>query len=183
MRKYLKVDVPAGHPAAKASCVFMAAAALLRLVYFLPAGMTPFVFWVHLAMPVLSAVIFLTGMALGERWVKGTSIAAVVLGVLFFIIKAASFTPAHRIFCTLLYLAVLVLFTLTILGYLPTKRLLYPLFGLPLGYHLLVDDTRRYFFADPPVPVREWMPELSVLCIMTALLCFAVSLKAVKYDE
>lgn len=178
----MSVSVPAGHPAARASCIFMAAAAALRLGYFLPAQTTPFVLGIHLAMPVLSAVIFLTGMALGARWVKRASIAAVVLGVLFFIIKAAGFTPLHRAFCTLLYLTVLILFTLTVLGYLPTKKLLYPLFGLPLAYHLLVDDTRRYFFADPPVPVREWMPELSVLCIMAALLCFAVSLETAKND-
>ena len=67
-------------------------------------------------------------------------------------------------------------------GIFADKKLLYPLFGLPLAYHLLVDDTRRYFFADPPVPVREWMPELSVLCIMAALLCFAVSLETAKND-
>jgi hypothetical protein len=77
-----------------------------------------------------------------------------------------------------LYLAVLVLFCGTLLGFLPTKKLLYPLFGLPLVYHILVEDTQYYFFADPPVPVWYWMPEISVLCIMAGLLCLSISLKA-----
>ena len=63
------------------------------------------------------------------------------------------------------------------LGWLPTKKLLYPLFGLPLIYHLLVEDPGKYFFADPPVSVWDWLPELSVLCIMAGLLSLSVSLK------
>lgn len=175
MKKRMEVSIPRSHPALWVACGFMAASAVIRLWYYLPKPLTPLIFWVHLVMPVAAAAIFLLG--LFRRRAKGAGICAVVLGVAFFIIKAAAFAPLHRALCTVLYLAVLVLFTATVLGWLPTKKLLYPLFGLPLLYHIFVEDTKAYFFADPPVPVAEWMPEISVLCIMAALFCLSISLK------
>lgn len=180
MKRYLNVTIPRRGKALAAACVFMTAAAIVRLCYYLPRQMDPLTLWVHLVMPVAAAGIFLAGIGLGGKWAKIAGITAVTVGVVFFLIKAAAFTPLHRGLCTLLYLAVLVLFTATILGLLPTKKLLYPLFGLPLVYHLLVEDTQLYFFADPPVPVREWMPEISVLCIMAALLSLSISLETEK---
>ncbi|MBP3673811.1 MAG: hypothetical protein J6J18_08285 [Oscillospiraceae bacterium] len=178
MKKYLEVTIPRRGKALWTACGFMTAAALVRLGYYLPREMDAMTFWVHLVMPVAAAVIFLAGIVLGGRWAKAAGITAVVVGVVFFVIKATTFTPIHQTLCTILYLAVLSLFTMTLLGLLPTKKLLYPLFGLPLLYHLLVEDTQAYFFADPPVPVAEWMPEISVLCIMAALLSLSVSLEA-----
>lgn len=180
MKKYLDVTIPRRGPAVWLACGFMAAAAVVRLCYYLPKTLDAATMLVHLVMPVAAAALFLAGIALGGKWAKIAGITAVTVGVVFFIIKAASFTPLHRTLCTILYLAVLVLFTATILGWLPTKKLLYPLFGLPLVYHLLVEDTQAYFFASPPVPVREWMPEISVLCIMAAMLSLSVGLKTKK---
>ena len=102
---------------------------------------------------------------------------AVAVGVVFFVLKAMDFAPLHRNLCLLLYTAVLVLYFLTVLGIIPTVKLLYPLFGLPFLYHVFVEDTKAYFFADPPVPVVEWMPEISVLCIMASLFCLTFSMK------
>ena len=180
MKQYLNVTIPRRGWAVRAARGFMAAAALVRLAYYLPREMDAVTLWVHLVMPVEAAALFLAGTAGGGSWAKGAGIAAVAVGVVFFIIKATAFTPVHQTLCTILYLAVLVLFTLTVLGLLPTKKLLYPLFGLPLADHLAVEDTQAYFFADPPVPVGEWMPEISVLCIMAALLCLSISLKTEK---
>lgn len=180
MKRYLTVSIPRCHPAVALSCVFMAGAAIIRLCYYLPRQMSPLIFWAHLVLPVAAAVVFLGGFALGGRWAKCGVLAAVAMGVVFFLIKAAGFTPVHRALCTLLYLAVLVLVFATLLGLLPTKKLLYPLFALPLAYHLLVEDTQKYFFARPPVPVTEWMPEMSVLCIMAALLSLSFALKTEK---
>lgn len=163
------------HPAALAACGWMALSAGLRLTYFLGGGRCG-PLWLHLVLPVAAALLFLLGHILGPRPTKVCSSAAVVLGVLFFVLKAADFAPLHRALCTLLYLAVLMLYLLTALGALPTRRLLFPLFGLPLLYHIFVEDTQTYFFADPPVPVFDWLPELSVLCIMAALFCQAFSI-------
>lgn len=178
MKRYLEIRLPVDHPAAKLSRGFMLAAALIRLCYYLPREMTTGFCFVHVVLPVCAAAVFLAGMAAGERYDRWSAIASVVLGVVFFIWKAAAFAPMHRILCTILYLSVLCLFSLTVLGFLPTKKLLYPLFGLPLLYHIFVEDTKLYFFAEPPVPVWDWLPEVSVLCIMAALLSLSVSMEA-----
>ena len=182
MKKRLRVSIPLGHPAAVLSCVFMAVSAAVRLWHYLAGEMTPAVFWLHLLLPVGAAGVYLLGMLLGKRLGKAAVLCAVVMCVGFFILKATTFTPVHQTLCTILYLGVLVLFSLTVLGYLPTKKLLYPLFGLPLVYHILVEDTKLYFFADPPVPVWDWMPEISVLCIMAALLCVSIAMRTEKVN-
>ena len=180
MKVRMKVEILPNQPLALTACGFFAASAILRLWHYLPGQVTPMIFWVHLFLPVLAATAFLAGMLLGGKWAKPAVIFATILGVAFFLIKASTFAPWHQALCSVLYLGVLILFTATLLGYLPTKKLLYPLFGLPLVYHILVEDTQYYFFADPPVPVWYWMPELSVLCIMAGLLCLSVSLKTTK---
>lgn len=177
MKKRMEVTIPNRHPAARVACGFMAVSAIVRLWHYLPAPMDALTLWVHVVMPVAAAILFLLGVIAGGQTAKTAAVNATALGVGFFIIKAATFTPVHRTLCTILYLAVLILFTATLLGLLPTKKLLYPLFGLPLVYHILVEDTQLYFFADPPVPVWNWMPEISVLCIMAALLSLSIALE------
>ncbi len=180
MKKSLNVTIPRRGKALWAALIFMAAAAVIRLAYYLPMQLLPVDALVHLWMPVAAAAVFVLGFVLGGTWTKPGAITAVVIGVVFFILKAQTFTPLHKTLCTILYITVLVLFTATMLGLLPTKKLLYPLFGLPLVYHILVEDTKLYFFAEPPVPVWDWMPEISVLCIMASLLCLSISLEAKK---
>ena len=83
----------------------------------------------------------------------------------------------HIILCLCLYTLVLVLYCLTVFGIIPTKKLLYPLFGLPLLYHVFIEDMKNYILAQPPVPIIEWLPEISVLLIMAGLLCLSVAMK------
>lgn len=166
------------HPAAVLAMLFMTAAAVLRLWYYTSRPLSPLIFWVYLLLPLAAAMIFLAVILLwGQTHARLTAIP-VLLGVAFFIVKALSFPSlTHTVLCITLYTAVLVLYTLTVWGIIPTKKLLYPLFGLPLLYHIFVEDMQKYVFADPPVPVFEWIPEISVLCIMAALLCVSVAMK------
>lgn len=153
MRKRMRIHIPLQATGTKIALALMSLSALIRLVHYLPGELTAEIIWIHLFLPVAAVVVFLAGTIAGERWIKPASLVSVALGVTFFILKAMTFTPVHQTLCTILYLTVLVLYVLTVLGYLPTKKLLYLLFGLPLVYHILVEDTRLYFFADPPVPV------------------------------
>ena len=180
MKRRLQVTIPDRGGAVYASLGFMVLAAALRLYYYLPMIMEPAMKMLHLWLPVAAAGVFVLAFALGGAWKKPGALLSVVLGVVFFILKARNFAPLHRTLCTILYVSVLVLFSITLMGLLPTKKLLYPLFGLPLAYHILVEDTKYYFFADPPVPVRQWIPEMSVLCIMAALLCLSIALQTEK---
>lgn len=177
MKKQISVTVPMTKHSAKVSCFLMLMSAVIRIVHYIPKEIDLFVLIIHIMMPCLAAIIFIAGMVIGGKKCIIMSSAAVAIGIVFFIIKAFSFTPVHQTLCTILYITVLTLYTLTVNGYLPTKKLLYPLFGLPLLYHIFVEDTKLYFFADPPVPKWEWMPEISVLCIMAALLVQSIAME------
>ena len=100
-----------------------------------------------------------------------------ILGVVFFIIKALGFDSViHMILCICLYLAVAIIYTATVFGVIRTKWLLAPLFGLPLLYHIFVDDLSTLRADENAMSLGEWLPEISVLCIMLSLLliCFAM---------
>jgi len=181
MKKRLCVRVVPGAPGTTPAAVFMAASAALRLVYYLPKDLELWFAAVHVGLPVAAAACFLAAVFLGQRFEKPGLLAALTLGVTFFILKATTFAPLHRWLCTALYLGVLTLFGGTILGLLPTKKLLYPLFGLPLLVHLFLEDPPKYLFAH--VPVWDWLPEISVLCIMAGLLTLSIALEATKPEE
>ena len=100
------------------------------------------------------------------------------MGCVFFAVKALGFpSMIHTILCLCLYALVAVLFGATVTGRVPTQIPLWFLFGLPMLYHIFVEDTQLYIFADPPVPFLEWLPEISVLMIMAALLSISVALE------
>ena len=151
----------------------MAASIVIRLGYYLTGeGDGVLQLW----LPIGAAVVFLVGMALGGKWGKPACGLATLLGVAFFLLKARDFEPLHRLLCSLLYLMVLALFILTLYGLLPTKKLLYPLFGLPLAVHVGMDLWQGF---SPDYPPGAWggAPEVSVLCIMAGLLCLSIGLE------
>ena len=153
----------------------LALAVVIRCVYFAVHGGSAGHLTVHLLLPVLAAVTFFV-VVLRRKPAEYTAIG-VLFGVVFFIIKAFTFASRlHTILCVILYCAVLCLYSATVFGLIPTKKLLYPLFGLPLLYHIFVEDMQLYVFAEPPVPYFEWLPEISVLMIMAGLLCVSLGL-------
>ena len=130
---------------------------------------------------VAAAVVFFVAVVFFGRKLPQLTALPVAMGVAFFAYKALGFpSRVHTALCLLLYAGVLALYALTVFGVIRTKYLLYPLFGLPFLYHLFVEDTQKYFFAEPPVPVFEWLPEISVLCIMASLFFISVSLEKRK---
>ncbi len=102
----------------------------------------------------------------------------VLMGVAFFIIKSFGFESLlHTVLCILLYLAVAVIYTGTVLGYIRTKWLLPPLFGLPFLYHVFVEDLAKLRDAANPMTLSQGLQELSVLCVMASLFCVGMGLK------
>lgn len=169
------------NPFAILSVALMLISAAIRLVYYTSRDMTPQILWIYLVNTVAAAVIFLVAVVFFGKKMPQFTAVSVAMGVFFFAYKALGFqSRAHTVLCLLLYSGVLVLYTLTVFSVIRTKYLLYPLFGLPFLYHLFVEDTEKYFFAEPPVPVFEWLPEISVLCIMASLLFISVSLEKRK---
>ena len=113
---------------------------------------------------------------MGEKHFSLTFIP-VLLGVVFFIIKATGFDSVlHTVLCIILYMLVAGIYFSTVFGIIGTKWLLLPLFGLPFLYHVFVDDLSTILGSNGAMTLEEWLPELSVLCIMLSLffICFAM---------
>lgn len=163
-----------------AACGLMLAAAALRLCHFLPRwGETaPLTLAAQLFLPLAANLVFCYGALAKRGRLYLLTVLSVFFGVLFFIIKAQGFERAwHTVLCTLLYMLVFMLYTLTALGVLPSLWPLRLVFGLPFLYHGLRDlAAPPAYFATAP------LPELSVLCILGALLCvsFAFRLDKIK---
>ncbi len=106
------------------------------------------------------------------------SVIPVLLGVVFFVYKSLSFTSwTHTVLCILLYLTVAVVYTATVFGWIHTKWLLPPLFGIPFLYHLIIEDIPRLSDTVNPVTFLDGMQEISILGIMAALFCIGMGLK------
>lgn len=165
------------NPCTLTGLCMMAVSVLIRCVYFAVHGGSAGTLTVHLLLPILAALTFFAVVLRFPRRAELTAIG-VLFGVVFFIIKAFTFASRlHTVLCVILYLTVLCLYSATVFGCIPTKKLLYPLFGLPLLYHIFVEDLQLYVFAEPPVPFFEWLPEISVLLIMAGLLCISLGLE------
>ena len=73
-----------------------------------------------------------------------------------------------------------VLYTGTVFGIIRTKWLLVPLFGLPFLYHVFVEDLAALRDTANPVTLSAGLREISVLCVMLALLFTAIAMKKKK---
>lgn len=163
----------------KLAVIFMILSALCRFLGYWgfwsnqTAGFVTF----QIVLPILCNLLFIVlVLYVGRRFFSLTFIP-VILGVMFFIIKAFGFDSIlHTILCICLYLAVAFIYTATVFGVIRTKWLLAPLFGLPLIVHIYLD---RDMIAPKgqTVALAELLPEISVLCIMAALLCICVAMK------
>ena len=131
----------------------------------------------QIALPILCNLLFIVLILYAGRRFFSLTFIPVILGVMFFIIKAFGFDSIlHTVLCICLYLAVAFIYTATVFGVIRTKWLLLPLFGLPLAVHIYLDRD-MIAPADKAVELSELLPEISVLCIMAALLCICFAMK------
>ena len=128
---------------------------------------------VHAVLPLTACVLFIAALALFGRHHLGATYLPVCMGVLFFLLKAAAFTPLHRVLCTLLYCAVAALYGWALIGPRLSRRLLIPLFGLPLLVHIVQDLIQSL----PVYALSDWLQEGSVLCIIAALLAVSLGMR------
>ncbi len=153
---------------------WMALSALLRVIWAtgeqdIPAA----VFWFQVVLPLLANVSFAAIVLRDGQDRLYRAAIPVCLGCVFFAVKALSFPSAvHTVLCLCLYALVAGLFTATVTGRVPTQKPLWLLFGLPMLYHIFVEDPEKIGW-----PVHDWLPELSVLSCMAALLCLSFAMK------
>lgn len=185
-RDKLRYSVSRKNIFVKLSALLMGLSALLRLFGYWGfwANKDAAFIYTQIALPVLCNVLFIViVLYMGKRLFSLTAIP-VLLGVVFFIIKALGFDNIlHTVLCILLYLVVAMLYTGTVFGVIRTKWLLVPLFGLPFLYHILVEDRNTLLANEKAMSLTEWLPEISVLCIMLALLLITFAMKKRDYSK
>lgn len=131
----------------------------------------------HILLPVMCDVLFaLTVLYLGDK-LFAASFVPVVLGAAFFIINAAATGKVLNVLlCALISVVAAVLYTATMFGKVKSKWPLVALFALPFIYRIFVTDRNMFLIKDP-VDLREWLPELSVLCMLLALIVAVFAMK------
>jgi len=107
------------------------------------------------------------------------SFIPVLLGVVFFVYKALSTFNSWvpLVLSVLLYMVAAVLYTATVFGWIPTKWLLPPVFGLPFLYRLIMRDIPALSNLENPVTFAAGMQEMSILGMLAALFCIGMGLK------
>lgn len=185
-RDKLRYSVSRKNIFVKLSALLMGLSALLRLFGYWGfwANKDAAFIYTQIALPVLCNVLFIIIILyMGKRLFSLTAIP-VILGVVFFIIKALGFDSIlHTILCILLYLLIAMLYTGTVFGVIRTKWLLLPLFGLPFVYHILVEDRNTFLANENAMSLAEWLPEISVLCIMLALFFITFAMKKRDFSK
>lgn len=164
--------------------LLMAMAAIFRLIGCWGYWNEMLQFIMHVVVPVVSCILLILCVSFLGKKGFFLSCVPVILGVVFFIYKAFSFeSPVHMVLCILLYLAVAVLYTGTVVGSIHTKWLLPPLFGLPFIYHVVVEDLPALNNSVESISFAAGMQEMSVLCIMAALFCVGMGLKKLVIEK
>ena len=137
------------------------------------------VFLFQVLLPLWANLCFVWILFLDGRERLYRSAIPVWLGCVFFAIKAFYFVSIlHTVLCLLLYALVAVLYTATVVGFIRTQAFLWPLFGLPMLYHIFVEDRQKTGWT-----LHQWLPELSVLCCMAALLCLSLAMRRRPVEE
>lgn len=169
---------------AQVSIIFMLLSAIFRLIGVWGRWDDEFFRNTQILLPLCCNILFaLCVFVFGGRGFFLSSIP-VLMGVAFFIIKSFGFESwLHTVLCIILYLAVAVIYTGTVLGFIRTKWLLPPLFGLPFLYHIFIEDLAMLNDTLHPMSFAYGMQELSVLCVMLSLFCIGMGLKKKPAEE
>ena len=128
--------------------------------------------WFQIFLPIAANLLFVL-MAFTDSRDRLYRLAVPVwMGCVFFAVKALGFpSMIHTILCLCLYALVAVLFGATVTGRVPTQVPLWFLFGLPMLYHIFVEDMGRQW------QPGELLQEISVLFCMAAMLLLSLAMK------
>ena len=161
------------------SLVFMLASAVIRIAWVCGEDALPAAFvWTQVVLPLVANLSFVAIVLRDGKDRLFRTAISVWLGCVFFALKALTFPSVlHTVLCLCLYALVAALYTATVTGRISTQKLLWPLFGLPLLYHIFVEDMQQEW------TFHTFLPELSVLCCMMALLMISLAMKKKEVAE
>lgn len=176
MKKKIRYHIEPNGVLTRIAVCFMALSIVLRAAWclFWPSELAAAGAMVHAVLPLCACALFIVSLLICGKKALWLSFIPAAVGVVFFILKAEAFVWWHRLLCTLLYLLVAALYGAAVFSLAPVKKLLVPLFALPLAFHIFVQDM---ILQRGSMTAALWLQEGSVLCIMAGLLCVALALK------
>ena len=134
--------------------------------------------WFQIFLPIAANLLFVLMAFTDSRDRLYRMAVPVWMGCVFFAVKALGFPSViHTILCLCLYALVAVLFGATVTGRVPTQVPLWFLFGLPMLYHIFVEDMGRDWQRG------ELLQEVSVLFCMAAMLLLSLAMKKKNVAE
>ena len=130
-----------------------------------------------LLLPTCSSLLMILAILLFGKKGFFLSFIPVLLGVVFFVFRAfSSESWVRTVLCILLNLIIAVVYTGTVFGWIRTKWLLPPIFGLLFLYRLAAVDIPALSTSAEQLRFIDGMDEMSVLCIMVAMFCIGMGL-------
>lgn len=118
----------------------------------------------------------------GEKHFSLTLIP-VLMGVAFFVVKATDMKVFPMLVCVIVSVLAGVIYFATVLGIVKTKWLLAAAVGVPLLYQLIFRDGATLLAKENAMTMDEFIPELSILCILISLLLVVFAMKKKKPEE
>ena len=171
--------IDAGRPTAIISMLAFALSIPMQIIGNIDRLNKPIIAVALVFLPVLSALLMIVViMKFGQKalWLTIFPIFIGVLGFAFkLMIDPRGETVMHHISAIVLYVAIVVLWALTVLYIIKTKWLLTLLFLIPFLKHIFVNDVPVLLSKAAPVSASTWFKEFSMLFFMLALTFCAVS--------
>lgn len=161
-----------------AAVIFMALAAVFRLVGCWGLWSEASFAVLQIALPVLCALLFIVCLQLFGKRALWTTVLPVILGVVFFIARALGFESlAYTLGAILACILIAAAYTATVFGFVRTKWLVLPLIALLFLYKLCIVDAAALKNTAAPVSFAAGMQEISVLCALLSLFSTALAMK------
>lgn len=168
-------------PAAIISMIAFALAVPFRLIGYADKVFDPIYGITQVLLPVLCSVLMIVILIKKGKDALQLSVIPVSIGVASFIFKLfidpRSVSFLHHAGAILLYLAIIVLWYLTVIYVIKTKLVLVILFILPFIKHIVMDDLPIFLGKAPAISSDMWFKEISMLLTMAALSFCAASFK------
>lgn len=138
-------------------------------------------------LPIVCCLLFMAFIVLLGKSALWVSSIPVFFAAVFFILETFSVTPWWiKALSILLYVVAACVYAMTVFGKIRTKWVLVVTIGTPLVYHLAVQDRTTLLNASTPATLVQWMPELSAMSFLIALLFTALAMDKVppppQYD-
>lgn len=161
-----------------AAVIFMALSAVFRLVGCWGQWADKTFAIMQIALPVLCALLYIILLLLLGKRAFWLSSLPVILGAVFFIVRALGFGSwVYTLAAILACLIITVLYTATAFGFVRTKWFVLPLIALVFLYKLCVADVAALKNSAAPVSFASGMQEISVLCVLLALFLTVLAMR------